>query len=104
MMEKLQLHAYDWIVKHAPKNEPEDKDAIHCWSLDKDSNPYLIRFVDFPVFCYIELPLIVKNKQYNWTKTSALLFIEMLSYRLRGDAPIKSTFRNLKKIFRKSWN
>jgi len=99
MMEKLQLHAYDWIVKHAPKNEPEDKDAIHCWSLDKDSNPYLIRFVDFPVYCYIELPLIVRNKPYNWTQTKSDLFIEMLSFRLKDDAPTKSSLRSLKKIY-----
>ena len=98
-MEKLQLHAYDWIVKNAPKNDSDEKDAIHCWSLDKDSNPYLIRFVDFPVFCYIELPLIVRNKQHNWTKSNADLFIKMLSFRLKDDAPTKSSLRNLKKIY-----
>ena len=42
--EMVHVHAYDWIVRD--KYTDDDRVAIHCWALDKDSKPYLLRFTD----------------------------------------------------------
>src|SRR3990167_7348024 len=64
----LTVHAYDWVIRD--KYNDNDHLAIHCWALDKDSKPYLLRIVDFPCFCYIELPMFVRNRNYEWSNSS----------------------------------
>lgn len=93
----LIVHAYDWITKD--KYDDDGHLAIHCWALDRDSVPHLLRFKDFPAFCYVELPLFVRNRRYTWTNGSATSFVNKLSGMLGEDAPINFRFSHEKKLY-----
>jgi DNA polymerase elongation subunit (family B) len=95
-METLEIHAYDWAIRDSYGDD--DNVAIHCWALDKDSNPCLVRYIDFPAFCHVELPLFVRGKKYNWDR-SYNTFVDYLSKRLGDNAPIKHIFKNAKKTY-----
>ena len=71
--QSLTLHAFDWRVK------PGEHDSIHCWGLDRNSQPLLIRYNDFPTFCWIELPEKVDGRPYHWDAEGAHLFMQQLS-------------------------
>ena len=90
-------HAYDWIVKDCYGDD--DHVNVHCWALDRDSNPCLLRFTDFPAFCYVELPTLVYGKPYNWDKARAYEFAGRLSQILRENAQTRATFRRQKKTY-----
>jgi DNA polymerase elongation subunit (family B) len=95
---ELIVHAYDWVVRDAYTDD--DRAAIHCWSLGRDSTPHLIRFNDFPAFCYLELPLFVRNRHYKWGKPEAELFMDMLNKTLGFEnAPFKYTLEYRKKTY-----
>lgn len=55
-MDILEIHAYDWTIQ----NE-EDFTHIHCWGFDENSEPYLLRILDFPINYYLELPFNSNN-------------------------------------------
>jgi DNA polymerase elongation subunit (family B) len=94
---KLSVHAYDWTVKDVYGDD--DHVAIHCWALDRESKPYLLRFTDFPAFCHVELPMFVRNHKYQWRPAAITAFMTMLSDRLGQDAPIRYTFKESKKTY-----
>jgi len=91
------VHAYDWIVRD--KGGDDDSTTIECWALDRYSKPYLLRIVDFPVFCYIELPLIIKGREYNWTAYQASELVELINRRLGERKIIRSDFRHCQKLY-----
>jgi DNA polymerase elongation subunit (family B) len=90
-------HAYDWVIRDAFGDD--GKTAIHCWALDRESKPCLLRFPDFPIFCHLELPHLVRYKEYKWTGPSVNAFMNMLNERLGDDAPIKQNFVEGKKTY-----
>lgn len=93
----LAVHAFDWTVRDTYTDD--DHVAIHCWALDRDSNPHLLRFVDFPAFCHVEMPMFVRNHTYQWRPAAVANFMSMLSQRLGDDAPIRYTFKMSKKTY-----
>ena len=97
--EIVTIHGYDWILRNV-SGEDEEHTAIHCWGLDKSSKPYLLRFTDFPAFCHLELPQFIRNRQYQWTNTSAKNFMLMLNNLLQNDRPCDWRFiPNTKKLY-----
>lgn len=90
-IETLQVHAFDWTVRDSYGDD--DHVVIHCWALDRESRPNLLRFTDFPAFCHIELPMFVRNHVYQWRDASVREFMLMLSQLLGDDAPIRYTFK-----------
>ena len=97
-MEDVTIHGYDWIVKD--EYGDDDNVNIHCWGLDKDSKPYLLRFTNFNVYCYVELPLLVNGNFHTWTSTEADRLVENnLNFRLGNHAPVNNTFEMRKKIY-----
>ena len=94
---ELKVHAYDWNVIDADIDT--DTTAIHCWALDKNSDPYLLRFRDFPVFCFIELPMYVNNRYQQWSRSYVDHFIKDLSFRLGDHAPIRYNLHYTNKIY-----
>lgn len=60
---KLITQPYRWDLVDG--NDGENTE-LYCWSLDRENNPYLIRFPNPPVFCYVELPTIVDNRRMVW--------------------------------------
>lgn len=97
MNETLAVHAYDWIIRD--KGGDDDTTTIECWSLDNKSTPHLLRIVDFPVFCYIELPLIVKSREHNWTAYEAHELMELINRRLGERKSTKNDFRHCQKLY-----
>lgn len=93
----LQVHAYDWVEKDVYGDD--DHVVIHCWALDKESKPNLLRFTDFPAFCYLELPLFVRGRKYAWRSSNIDNFMQLLSARLGDNAPIRYTFRESRKTY-----
>jgi DNA polymerase elongation subunit (family B) len=93
----LSVHAYDWVVRD--RFGDDDRTAIHCWALDRESKPHLVRFVDFPVFCQLELPRFVYNRAYTWSDAAVNQFVNMLNARLGEDAPIRHSFRMSRKLY-----
>ena len=93
----LQVHAYDWSVRDVYGDD--DHVAIHCWALDRESKPHLLRFTDFPAFCHVELPIFVRNHAYNWRQGAVDRFMELLSRRLGEDAPIRYIYKQAKKTY-----
>ena len=93
----LKVHAYDWTVRDVYGDD--DHVAIHCWALDKESKPHLLRFTDFPAFCHVELPIFVRGRAYSWRPASVSAFMNLLSQRLGDDAPIRHSFKESKKTY-----
>src|SRR5258708_36050818 len=96
-MEEIIVHAYDWIIRD--KYGDDDHVNIHCWALDRESRPCLLRFTDFFAFCHVELPMIVRNNFYDWNKYKAGEFVNMLNNRLGDDACVKYSFDSKKKTY-----
>lgn len=95
--ENIIVHAYDWKVRD--KFGDDDNVNIHCWALNRDSEPCLLRFTDFPAFCHLELPSVVRNHKYVWDRGNTDEFMRMLSFRLGDDAPTRYTFKMSKKTY-----
>ena len=95
--EILTLFPYEWVVKDTYTDD--DKVAIHVWSLDKDSNPYLLRIEDFPVLCYLELPMVVQGQYKAWSQYMAKQVMGYLNFRLGDHATIGYTLRYMKKTY-----
>lgn len=77
----LEVHAYDWVSED--KATDEDCVAIRCWALDRNSEPYLLRFNNFPAYCYVELPTVIKGGYtQTWNDNSVKQFVESLNFRL----------------------
>ena len=95
--EILTLFPYEWVVKD--KYTDDDKVAIHVWSLDKDSKPYLLRIEDFPVLCYLELPLVVQGQYREWKPHMVKKVMSYLDFRLGDHATIDYNLRYLKKTY-----
>ena len=94
----ITIHGYDWVIKD--EYGDDDNVNIHCWGLDRDSKPYLLRFTNFNVYCYIELPLYVDGSLYVWNETNASRFVEnVLEWRLKDHAPVEHRFEMKKKIY-----
>ena len=78
----LQVHAYDWCEKTV---DDDDQTVIMAWTLDVHSKPHLLKINKFPVFCYIELPLLIKNKVFDWSLYQA----ERLMTHLRKEVKLQ---------------
>lgn len=96
---KLQVHAYDWIIKD--KYGDNDQTVIDCWALDKDSNPYLLSIHNFPVFCFIELPFFNQyRREIRWTMENAQVIVTKINTLLHNDGKIlKSELLDLQKLY-----
>jgi DNA polymerase elongation subunit (family B) len=94
---ELIVHAYEWAERD--KYGDDDHVAIHGWCLDRQSKPHLLRFLDFPAFCHVELPMFVRNREYTWRPAAIRSFMKMLSDRLGDDAPSRYTFKMAKKTY-----
>ena len=99
VVEKITVHAYDWKVKDYDKCDENGHLVIHCWALDRDSKPYLLRFHDFPAFCFVELPLFVGNRRTNWTGYKAQQVYETICWMLGEDKPYNCLFKQCEKFY-----
>jgi DNA polymerase elongation subunit (family B) len=77
----------------------EESCNLHLWTLNRNSEPYLLRIRDFPIFCYLELPPIVHDQFINWSEGSAAQVVAWLTRALGEDAPKSWTFKHLRKLY-----
>lgn len=62
MYSTIIVHPYDIETKDKHLDEKGNEHTeIRLWCFDKDSNPTLCRIPNFPVFCKVELPIIVDH-------------------------------------------
>lgn len=90
--ELLTVHPYDFTIHDT--ETPKEHVEIQCWALDQNSESYLLRFLNFPAFCHIELP-----QEYNWDSNNINLFIKYLSLKLGIYAPYNHSFKYSKKLY-----
>ncbi len=72
---------------------------IHLWSLDQQSNPWLVRIHDFPPFCFVELPTIINGKVHNWTQLSAGRVADFIIGAMKENAPKTWHFDMRQKLY-----
>ena len=85
--EIITVHAYDWKLEE--KFGDDDKDVVHAWCMDRDSVSCLERIMNFPAFCYIELPQYIHNRYFRWSTALANQFLDYISRFLKDDAPYR---------------
>jgi DNA polymerase delta subunit 1 len=95
----LTVHAYDWTVDDSANWNDEDHVAIHAWCLDRNSVPHLLRFTDFPAFCYVELPQFIGQRYIRWDNTAADRFLNWLQRVLKDDAPQRGLLKHMSKVY-----
>lgn len=81
---ELELHAYDWNHRDCFDRE-ETYLSIHCWGMNENSDPILLRIDNFPAYCYIELPCFVRGRAFKWNKSEASHFMDQVLSKLSGD-------------------
>ena len=95
-MEEVILHSYDWQTATDPDT---GYSTIHCWGLNRESVPHLLRFHDFDAFCYVELPLFVNNSYVNWEGFREKLVYERICEMLGDDKPHRYRFEKKEKLY-----
>lgn len=102
-LENVTVHAYDWVIHD--KYADDGHVAIHCWALDKESKPYLLRINNFPAFCFVELPTFAALrggwKNIVWNKSQADSFISELCKKVPDEDqhPIDVFFCQPRKVY-----
>ena len=95
-MEEVIVHSYDWQTATDPDT---GYSTIHCWGLNRESVPHLLRFHDFDAFCYVELPLFVNNSYVNWEGFREKLVYERICEMLGDDKPHRYRFEKKEKLY-----
>jgi len=95
-MEEIVVHSYDWQT--STDNET-GYTTINCWALDRDSKPHLLRFHEFDVFCYVELPMYLNNSLVNWAGFREKLIYERICNILGEDSPYRYRFEKKEKLY-----
>ena len=68
--ELLTVQCYHWQAEEI--NTENDCTNIWGWAMDKNDNRYLLKILDFPQMCYIELPNNVNNRYKRWTNSQVV--------------------------------
>ena len=93
----LTVHAFDWQVRDTIGDN--SKVTILSWCLNQKSEPCLLRFHDFPAYCYLELPLFIGHRRMNWTKVNTEQVYEAICWKLGDDRPFKFFFKQVEKLY-----
>jgi DNA polymerase delta subunit 1 len=84
------VQPYDWVIHDGVGDDA--KMVIHCWALDRESRPVLLRLTDFPVFCYLELPMFVGGQVREWHRDLVDQVMAMLGRVCGPNAPVNYSF------------
>jgi DNA polymerase elongation subunit (family B) len=80
-------------------DDGNEKFRINLWSLDKESNPWLIRIEDFPIFIWVELPSIVNGVPFEWNSLQASKVYAYICKVMDDKKPIEHTFAFKQKLY-----
>jgi DNA polymerase elongation subunit (family B) len=95
------VHAYDISVEQEVV-DPTDglvKTNIHLWTLDRNSNPYLIRIDNYQMSCNVILPELVGGYSFEWTQTSIDNFLSFVANKLGDKRPTSYEFHKSSVIY-----
>jgi DNA polymerase elongation subunit (family B) len=73
--------------------------SIIVWGLDENDSTICIRFVEFPLFCHIELPRIVSGSLFRWDSESVFALKKFLQKVMDENAPLKIMFKESEKLY-----
>jgi DNA polymerase elongation subunit (family B) len=90
------IHAYDWQTS---TDSETGYTMINCWGFDRDSKPHLLRFHEFDVFCYIELPMYLNNALVNWAGFREKMLFDKICDILGEDKPYRYRFEKKEKLY-----
>ena len=96
MEDEITIHSYDWQVKSDHENS---NSVIHCWGLNRDSEPNLLRFHNFDAFCYVELPQFLNNSYIRWKGFRERIVYDAICYKLEEDRPHKYMYVEKEKLY-----
>jgi DNA polymerase elongation subunit (family B) len=94
--QEIVVHSYDWQVS---EDQETGNTNIHCWGLDRDSKPHLLRIRDFEPFCYVELPKYLNNSLVQWRGFREKLVYQTICNMLGEDQPHKYEFCLREKLY-----
>ena len=95
-MEEITAHAYDW---RTGTDQETGYTTINCWALNRDSEACLFRIHEFPVFCYLELPLYLNNSYMRWQGYKEKLVFDKICAILGDDKPYQHRFEMKQKYY-----
>lgn len=100
-LETLTVHSYSWNLDDSGFNPfaNEENLEVRSWCLNRDSVPHLIRIVDFPAICSIELPLFIGGKYITWNDRLLKCLYDWFKLVLKEDQPINTYFVKMKKLY-----
>ena len=87
---------FDWYEED---NKQLGNVSINAWCKDRNSNSYLVRFVGYTPFVYIELPLHVNKRAYIWKLGSVAAVVKYLQEKMGEDGPISHLGQNRKPVY-----
>lgn len=96
---EITVHAYEWKDVDPDPEQIDEKTEVRGWCLDRESNPVLVRFRDFPIHCYLELPKFVNNREFPWSDRSSSLVVNALSHILDDDMPTQWALKDKYKLY-----
>ena len=96
MDDQIIVHSYDW---QTGTDKETGYTTIHAWGLDRDSKPHLLRFHDFEIFCYVELPLILNNSYVRWQGFRERIIYDAICYKLGDDRPHRYMYVQREKLY-----
>ena len=95
-MDEIIIHPYDW---RTGIDQETGYTTIHSWGLDKNSESYLLRIHEFPVFCYLELPLFLNNSYIRWSGYKEKIIYEKICQILGDDKPYQCRLEMKQKYY-----
>src|SRR5205809_931492 len=97
---KIYVQPYSWVSADELSDDPDEpgQHVIRSWGLTPEDEPIVARFLGFPVFCHIELPMFIGQNYVNWEKKH-VFFLEWLNRVLRVDKPMRATFVMKRKLY-----
>jgi DNA polymerase elongation subunit (family B) len=95
-LEEITVHSFKWETDVDPET---GNTVIYGWCFYKDSKPCLLRFHEFDIFCYLELPLFLNNSYVRWEGFREKLVYDKLCFLLGDDRPYRYRFEMKEKYY-----
>lgn len=96
-LQTLTVHPYEWQIEDGGSSE--EKAEFRAWCLDRESRPYLLRIVDFPIFGHLELPSLVNGIEFNWNRIATQKVYNRLCSLLGNRRPRRYEVIEAKKLY-----
>ena len=83
-MQNITCLPFDWFEK---QDLVSNTVSVNAWCLNENSESCLVRFIGFQPKVYIQLPILVNNRPFRWTREATNLIYRHLQNKLEEHAP-----------------